>query len=89
MLLLCCRYLANPAKLRSRVITSVNGRFGSRKKGRCNGCIGRKQENPYSNQKRGRTFRVIGKAQTLCFAGLYTVNIPQAAARLLKRRADR
>ena len=29
-------------------------------------------KNPYSNQERKPTFRVIGEAQSLCFAGLYT-----------------
>ena len=29
-------------------------------------------KNPYLNQERGPTFRVIGEAQILCFAGLYT-----------------
>ena len=29
-------------------------------------------KNPYSNQERGPTFRVIGEAQNLCFAVLYT-----------------
>ena len=29
-------------------------------------------KNPYSNQEHGLTFRVIGKAQILCFAWFYT-----------------
>ena len=29
-------------------------------------------KNPYFNQECGPTFRVIGEAQILCFAGLYT-----------------
>ena len=43
-------------------------RYEARKSG---WCIGR-SKNPYSNQERGPTFRVIAEAQFLCFAGLYT-----------------
>ena len=53
-------------------------RYEARKSG---WCIGR-SKNPYSNQERGPTFRVIAEAQFLCFAGLYT-----GAARRERRSA--
>ena len=41
------------------------------------GCLGRKQESKF-NQECGPTFCVIGEAQILCFAWLYTgaSNVP-------------
>ena len=67
------RYLAMLASCCAEQPTvSMGGsvpRYRARNKG---GCIGAESKNSYSNQERGPTFRVIGEAQILCFAGLYT-----------------
>ena len=36
------------------------------------GCAYAQSKNPYSNKERGPTFRVIGEAPIMCFAGFYT-----------------
>ena len=47
-------------ELLRRATSSVNG-----------GIVQAEHKNPYSNQDHGTTFHVIGKAQILCFTGLY------------------
>ena len=69
------RYLAMPGKLLRRTTTSINRRISSTllaTEKEKTVVAEAESKNPYLNQEHGPTFGVIGKAQILCFAWLYT-----------------